>query len=111
MHCTALPCVALPHRPFRETVGKVLRHPASAPDTTKVWFDCLAINQHAATPEELAHFAAVIHSPGTLATLVCLDQAATALGRIWCLHEVDHTFRAGDEKLVMLTEGAMGCGA
>lgn len=63
--------------------------------------------QYHASAAELHQFSEVIHAPTTHGTLVCLDEAATPLSRIWCLHELDHTFRAGGDKLHLLTQGEL----
>lgn len=65
--------------------------------------DMFAINQHHADDKELHAFEDVIHAPSTYATLVCVDDSGTPFTRIWCLHELDHTLRAGCDKLQLLT--------
>jgi hypothetical protein len=89
-------------RPFKETVGMVLSHLSSASDATRVWVDLFAINQHSpgGGTSELGQLAVTINN--TEATLVCLDQDAVPLTRIWCLHEFDHTLRGGGDKLRLL---------
>lgn len=90
-------------RPFDELCQLVIGHLALAADSTRVWLDIFAINQHHADAKELGQFAVAIGKAS--ATLVCLDGAATPLTRIWCLHELDHTLRSGrgsSDKLVFV---------
>lgn len=90
-------------RPFKETVGMVMERLSTAADGTRVWFDFFAINQHDADGNERQQFAEAIK--GAWGTLLCLDDSATPLARIWCLHELDHTLRGGFDKLLLLHPG------
>lgn len=90
-------------RPLAETVSMVLEHLSSAEDSVRVWLDLWGINQHHTDEGELDQFAVAIQQ--STASLVCLDAGATPLQRIWCLHEIDHTFRSGSEKLQLLHAG------
>lgn len=69
-----------------------------------------ALTQLDANETELSAFADVIRATSTVATLICIGDHGLPFTRIWCLHELDLTFRAGGDKLQLLaSKGESSC--
>ncbi|KAG2452564.1 hypothetical protein HYH02_002801 [Chlamydomonas schloesseri] len=90
--------------PFAHLVQCVCDHLSGALDSTKVWIDIAAVNQHPneQQQDDLANLRNAIHK--SKATLMCLDVTGAPLKRVWCLYECDNTITIhGPDRLVLLT--------
>ena len=78
--------------PFHHVADAVLQHLRGCDeDATHVWLALFATNLHDPPPPH-AQLATVKAAAGVAsATLVCLDPACSALGRLRCLHEMGAT--------------------
>ena len=78
---------------FAKLVKAVKAHLRNAPDTTRVWIDCFAVNQHqdtrpAVNAADVASFEATIQQCRG-GTIVAVDMAlCNPSSRGWCLYEV-----------------------
>ncbi|GLC68369.1 hypothetical protein PLESTF_000683700 [Pleodorina starrii] len=90
--------------PFSHLVQCVCDHLSGALDTTRVWIDIAAVNQHPTEQQQddLANLRNAIYK--SKATLMCLDVTGAPLKRVWCLYECDNTITIhGPDRLVLLT--------
>ncbi|KAG2494495.1 hypothetical protein HYH03_007264 [Edaphochlamys debaryana] len=90
--------------PFAHLVQCVCDHLSGALDSTKVWIDIAAVNQHPTEQQQddLANLRNAIFK--SKATLMCLDVTGAPLKRVWCLYECDNTITIhGPDRLVLLT--------
>ncbi|PNW74724.1 hypothetical protein CHLRE_12g512750v5 [Chlamydomonas reinhardtii] len=90
--------------PFAHLVQCVCDHLSGALDSTKVWIDIAAVNQHPTEQQQddLANLRNAIYK--SKATLMCLDVTGAPLKRVWCLYECDNTITIhGPDRLVLLT--------
>ena len=83
---------------FAKLVKAVKAHLRNAPDTTRVWIDCFAVNQHqdtrpAVNAADVASFEATIQQCRG-GTIVAVDMAlCNPSSRGWCLYEVSSSSR------------------
>ncbi|GIL66739.1 hypothetical protein Vafri_20215, partial [Volvox africanus] len=92
--------------PFLQLLDCFFNHLQGALDSTRVWLDIFAVNQHpgAEQKDDLENLRTAIAL--SQATLVCLDARGTPLERVWCLYEFDNTLALkGADALVLLTPG------
>ncbi|GIL47581.1 hypothetical protein Vafri_4369 [Volvox africanus] len=90
--------------PFAHLVQCVCDHLSGALESTKVWIDIAAVNQHPSDQQQddLANLRNAIYK--SKATLMCLDVTGAPLKRVWCLYECDNTITIhGPDRLVLLT--------
>ncbi|KXZ56037.1 hypothetical protein GPECTOR_2g1589 [Gonium pectorale] len=90
--------------PFAHLVQSVCDHLSGALDSTKVWIDIAAVNQHPTEQQQddLANLRNAISK--SKATLMCLDVTGAPLKRVWCLYECDNTITIhGPDRLSLLT--------
>ncbi|KAG2487965.1 hypothetical protein HYH03_013405 [Edaphochlamys debaryana] len=91
---------------FLHLLDCIFNHLQGALDSTRVWLDIFAVNQHpgAEQKDDLDNLKTAIRL--SQATLVMLDAAGTPLERVWCLYEFDNTITIkGADALVLLTPG------
>ncbi|KAG2433437.1 hypothetical protein HXX76_008494 [Chlamydomonas incerta] len=91
---------------FLQLLDAVFNHLQGALDSTRVWLDIFAVNQHPGVEQkdDLDNLRTAIRL--SQATLVVLDAAGTPLERVWCLYEFDKTLALkGADALVLLTPG------
>ena len=81
---------------FAQLVRAVKQHLRNAPDHTRVWIDCFAVNQHQdtmpdANKADVASFEATIKQCHG-GTIVVVDmKLCNPASRGWCLYEWNHT--------------------
>ena len=92
---------------FARLVKAVKNHLRNAPDHTRVWIDCFAVNQHQDTmPDvnkaDVASFDATIQQCRG-GTIVVVDmERCNPASRGWCLYEWDNTVLPWSQGLVMV---------